>query len=130
MSEKERFDLANNIEFLAAWYDKLEATPPLQKNPMQSIEDRMIFIEALEKRGFIIVKGKSTFLAEVVFHEDGSNRIAFHEDTPENEETLIKETNEDTASVRSFLVRAEVGDAINVAEDFSVSDTLASSVGF
>lgn len=58
MNSKETFDLANDFMFYEALYNALDKAPPLQKNPFQTIGDRIVLIEELEKKGFKIVKVK------------------------------------------------------------------------
>jgi hypothetical protein len=56
MTDKEKFKLANNGKFHDACLDLMDNQTPLKKNPLQTIGDRIKFIEILEKNGFTIVE--------------------------------------------------------------------------
>jgi hypothetical protein len=56
MSNTERFQIANDIDFYDACLDFYDGKKPLQKNPMQTVSDRIRLIECLEAKGFTIIK--------------------------------------------------------------------------
>ncbi len=56
LSEKEIFDIANDISFWDACMDTVDGAKPLQRNPLQMVGDRMRLIESLEKHGFRVIR--------------------------------------------------------------------------
>jgi hypothetical protein len=54
--EKKHFEIANDPNFVLACMDLHENKPTLQKNSLQTIGDRVKFLEYLEIHGFKIVK--------------------------------------------------------------------------
>ena len=56
MSENDKFDLANDVNFLIAIENAQNNKPLFQTRPFMSIGDRIILITELEKQGFTIVK--------------------------------------------------------------------------
>jgi len=58
MSSKEKFEIANDLDFWDACMDFYDGNKPLQRNPLQMIGDRIRLIECLEAKGFTIVKIK------------------------------------------------------------------------
>lgn len=56
MTDKDKFDLANDINFYGACMATYDGAKPLQKNCLQTLGDRVRLITELEKSGFTIVK--------------------------------------------------------------------------
>lgn len=53
------FKTANDMEFYDACLDFMDGVREGQKNPLQTVGDRMRLIECLENKGFIITREKS-----------------------------------------------------------------------
>jgi predicted nucleic acid-binding Zn-ribbon protein len=49
------FNLANSPKFAMACMDVMDNKPPLQRDPLQRIGDRMRFLESLENYGYTVV---------------------------------------------------------------------------
>ena len=56
LSYKEKFELANDFRFSEACLNAWDKKPPLRENPFQTIGDRIVLIQELEKQGFKIVR--------------------------------------------------------------------------
>jgi hypothetical protein len=56
MTNVEKFTLANDVDFYVACMEFYESKNILQRNPLQTIGDRVKLIECLEKHGFTIIK--------------------------------------------------------------------------
>ncbi len=56
LTEKEKFELANDIDFSLAIFDAEEGRSALAKYSFNTIGDRIRLINELEKRNFKIVK--------------------------------------------------------------------------
>lgn len=57
-TDKELFEMANDIDFVIAIDDAKDKTPPMQREPFRTIGQRMDLIRELEKQGFTITKKK------------------------------------------------------------------------
>ena len=55
-TEKELFEMANDIDFSLACMDAEDGREPMRKYSLQTIGDRMRLIKCLEKRGYEIKK--------------------------------------------------------------------------
>ncbi len=55
---EQNFKLANDIKFSEACLNAWDKKPPMRKNPFQTIGDRIVLIEELEKEGFLIVRAE------------------------------------------------------------------------
>lgn len=58
LSEREIFEMANDVDFLLAIEEAQEGKSPMQRRPFNTIGDRMRLIKELKKHGFEIVKVK------------------------------------------------------------------------
>lgn len=60
MTKKEdynrKFNIANDLDFYEAIMEAVDGAAPGQKNPIQTIGDRIRLIKCLEKHGYTIVK--------------------------------------------------------------------------
>jgi len=57
-TEKDVFDIANDVNFYSACMDVYDAKPHMQRNMLQTVGDRMRLVKKLQEYGFKIVKIK------------------------------------------------------------------------
>jgi len=57
-TEKELFEMANDIDFSLACMDAEDGREPMRKYSLQTIGDRIRLIKCLEAKGFKITKEK------------------------------------------------------------------------